>query len=204
LLPLANGDPFLSMFPAAKGNIFVSAVPFNADWSNFINHALFLPVLYKMTLFQSQADRISYTIGKDNYLQLPLSGDVKEQVYRLKKENFEVIPPQRMLEGNLNLYVEGLIKDAGHYTLNINEKSGELQQVYSFNFDRKESEMKFLTGEQIADSSGSFKINVLDVSKASLTTEIKNIQQGSQLWKWFIIAALLFLIAETLIIRFWK
>lgn len=204
LLPLANGDAFLSMFPSGKGNIFITAAPFNGDWSNFINHALFLPVLYKMALFKSQADRISYTIGTDNYLQVPISGDVKEQVYRLKKDKFEVIPPQRMLEGNLNFYVEGLIKDAGHYTLDLNEKTAASQEVYSFNFDRKESEMKFLTEEQITDSSGSFKINVLDVSKASLTTEIKNIQQGSQLWKWFIIAALLFLVAETLIIRFWK
>lgn len=203
LLRFTNGDIFLSEVPVGRGYLFLSAVPYNESWSNFPVHGLVLPLLYKMAFFHHFSDRLYYIIGQDNYLQVNSAADDKEKIFRLKKDSFDIIPPQRMLNGNLNLFVEGLIHAAGQYTLS-NKEANTGGQVYSFNYDRKESEMKFLSPSDIRDQTASLKATVIDPGKISLSHTIKEAQAGTKIWKWFILTTLLFLLAETLVIRFWK
>ena len=206
LLRFNNGDPFLTMVPVGKGFLFVSAVPLEEEWTNFANHALFLPLVYKMALYHSNLEKTSYTIGKDNYINVRNSSqDDKGHIYILKRDKFELPPPQRNIDGSLNLYVEGLIKEAGFYDL-ADQKTGKtgIDQAYAFNFDRKESIMKFLSETDIREKGAAINLKLLDISKASLTTEIKQIRQGSGLWKWFVIFALVFILTETILIRLYK
>lgn len=203
LMKFTNGDAFLTAVPAGRGYIFLSAVPYTETWSSFPNHGLFLPFLYKMVFFHHFADRLYYVIDQDNYLRVNSSADDKEKIFRLRKDSLEMIPPQRMLNGNLNLFVEGLIPAAGHYTLSNKESSDKIE-VYSFNYSRKESEMKFLSGSEIKEQTAGIKAAVLDAGNISLSHTIKEAQAGTKIWKWFILATLLFLLAETLVTRFWK
>jgi hypothetical protein len=203
LMKFTNGDAFLTAVLAGHGYMFLSAVPYTEAWSSFPNHGLFLPFLYKMVFFHHFSDRLYYVIDQDNYLQVNSQADDKEKIFRLRKDSFEMIPPQRMLNGNLNLFVEGLIRTAGHYTLS-NKESNDNTEVYAFNYSRKESEMKFLTDNEIKEQTAGIKAAVLDVGNISLSHTIKEAQAGTKVWKWFILAALLFLLGETLLIRFWK
>jgi hypothetical protein len=206
LLRFNNGDPFITMAPVGKGFLFTCLTPLEPEWGNLANHALFLPMLYKMATYHSSLEKISYTIGKDNYLRVP-SGpqEDKEHIYKLKRNNFEVIPPQRSFEDNLNLYVEGLIKEAGFYSLTgIKQEKNISSPFYAFNYDRQESVMKFLDESEIKNQGAHLNLRFLDVNKASLTTEIQQIRQGSGLWKLFIILGLAFILAETLLIRIYR
>lgn len=203
LMKFTNDDAFLTAVPGGHGYMFLSAVPFTETWSSFPNHGLFLPFLYKMVFFHHFSDRLYYVIDQDNYLQVNSQADDKEKIFRLRKDSVEMIPPQRMLNGNLNLFVEGLIRSAGHYTLS-NKETDEKPEVYAFNYSRKESEMKFLSDTEIKEQTAGIKAAVLDAGSISLSHTIKEAQAGTKIWKWFILAALLFLLGETLLTRFWK
>jgi hypothetical protein len=75
------------------------------------------------------------------------------------------------------------------------------------NYDRKESDMSHLSGVRIGRYCV-LKILQLrlisDTQQANLSGSIIEKDKGVVLWKWFVILALLFLAAETLLIRLLK
>ncbi|RYD83509.1 MAG: hypothetical protein EOP53_00635 [Sphingobacteriales bacterium] len=203
LLSLQNGNAFITQTAVGKGILFTAATPFNETWSTFTQHALFLPVLYKMSFYGTSQSKIYNIIGKDNYLQAPTVNTDKENVFRLVKDSFEVIPPQRMMNGSPSLFVENLLNQAGHYSLTASS-ANQSSAIYSFNFDRQESQMQFLSADELKENTASLQPKVLSAQNNSVANQLKEIEEGAKLWKWFIVAALLFLLAETLLIRFWK
>jgi hypothetical protein len=206
LLNLSNGDPMLTMVPQGKGYLFVSAIPYNNDWSNYSHSWLFLPALYKMAFFHNKEEPLSYTIDRDNVVNVPsMTGDEKK-VFSLVKDNSEFIPNQKMLEGSLQLFVEGLIHTAGYYTLKDNQKNVQMQKqyVYAYNYNRRESVMKFLQGSDMKDRVSALDATVINPGKVSLKKQVSELESGINLWKWFIWSALVFLLCETIVTRFWK
>ncbi|MGZ5282577.1 MAG: BatA domain-containing protein [Bacteroidia bacterium] len=203
LLSLQNGNPFITITSSGKGMLFTSAAPFNETWSTFTQHSLFLPVLYKMSLYGSFQAKIYNIIGKDNYLQAPAANTEKENIFKLVKDSFEVIPPHRMVNGNPSLFVENLITEAGHYGLDASADNASAA-VYSFNYNRNESQMQFMDADELEENTASLQPRVLSSNNNSVANQLQEIEQGAKMWKWFILAALLFLLAETLLIRFWK
>jgi len=207
LLSLSNGDPVLSMVPQGKGYLFVSAVPFNDTWTNFAHHWLFLPSLYKMAFYHTREQPIAYTIDKDNLISITsISGDEK-RIFSLAKDSIEFIPNQRMLEGSLQLFVEGLIHTAGYYHLKDNQPGNATAlkpYQFAFNYDRSESIMKFTNPGDIKDAILDIRGDVLNPGKVSLKKQVKELEAGINIWKWFIWAALVFLLGEMLVTRFWK
>jgi hypothetical protein len=207
LLTLNNGDPFLSMVPEGRGFLFVSSISYNDAWSNYNHHWMFLPVLYKMSFYHNQESPLFYTIDKNNVINIPsVSGDEKK-IFALAKDSSEFIPNQKMLEGGLQLFVEGLVRSAGFYHLKDSrnsDKTFENKYLFAFNYNRKESVMKFVSASDIKDRISGTGANVLNPGKVSLKKEVKELEAGINLWKWFIWASLVFLLGETIITRFWK
>ena len=203
LLKLGNGDPFISMIPEGKGYLYISAIPYSGNWSNYAGHSLFLPILFKMAFYHHQEDLLYYTIDKDNYLQLPVQTETKEY-YRLVKDSLELTPDQRMIGNSLNLFVQGIIRLAGQYKLAVSKTNTTDAPVYSFNYNRKESVMKFLSADILQEKSASLHPKVLEAGKISFSHQIEEMKAGTKVWKWFLISALLCIMGEALIIRFRK
>jgi hypothetical protein len=94
------------------------------------------------------------------------------------------------------------IRTAGFYDLYLKQDS--VQNVFAFNYNRNESNLNYMDEKGMAVL-GAKSDNIL---KANATTNFVEMvgerSRGIVLWKWCIIAALLFLLAETLLIRLWK
>jgi hypothetical protein len=76
-----------------------------------------------------------------------------------------------------------------------------------FNYDRKESDMRFFTEDDLnawSDSLGIKNLTVLKSEESSIAQSLKETNNGNKLWKLFLILALLFLLGEILIIRFFR
>ena len=94
LLKLQNGHPFLCVSGVGKGRIYLSAVPLEESWSNFIKHPLFVPTLYRLALL-SQPNPSLYSItGCDDPIELKNDTIPSGDVYKIKKKgsDFEFIP----------------------------------------------------------------------------------------------------------------
>lgn len=211
IMKLLNGDPFILSVKSGKGMLYMSAVPIDPGFSNFPKHALFVPTLYNMALLSIPFGNLYYTIGDNVAIEVKnkeVTGDITFKI-KSEEKDFEIIPEHKNVDLQTYIYPHDQIKQAGNYMLMLGEK--EVEGI-SFNYNRKESLMKFMTSGQLTDEvdaaiekNASFKkYDVLDLKDKPLSKVIEEINQGTRLWKIFIILTLVFLIAEVLLLRLLK
>lgn len=204
LLRLRNGNPFFSKYNFGKGKIYLSAVSLNSEWSNLAKHAIFVPLLYKISLSSQSASKLFYTIGNNE----PIETNAKltgENVFKIKAEkNFEIIPEHKMVDFNSAIFVHNQISQAGNYDLYA---GNERVNGISFNYNRKESNLARYTPSELTSLLEKKSLNnfsLVDATGKELSKVFSDISQGKKLWRWCILLVLIFLAAETALLRLWK
>ncbi|MGE5425026.1 MAG: BatA domain-containing protein [Syntrophothermus sp.] len=206
LLKLQNGDLFLSVTSRQKGKIYLLYSPLNESFTNFPKNSIFVPSFYKIALLSQQMIPLYSVIGNDEGIPLPGDSGTVQEVYQIRKNDADpgIIPEVRRSEFNTVLLVHDQIREAGNYIV----YSGKQAIVpASFNYDRKESDMScYSPGElmEMAAKKGIQKSAVLKGEAEVLGKQIKELNQGKPLWKYFILAGLLFLLTEILLVRLIK
>ncbi len=206
LISLQNGTSFVTLSKIGSGNVFCFASQLGKDWTNFADNALFVPIMYKIAMISGQMNRLSYTLGVDkditiNDLTAFSDGDVR---IRDTQGNFEMIPMVEMRNNRALIELYDELLGAGFYTIS---KGDEVIETTAWNDSRKESEMKFLDREEVYKLLKDNGLNVLAVMKADeihSNDMMEMMVRRSMLWKSFIILALISLLIEILVLRFWK
>lgn len=206
IMSLLNGKPFLTRELAGNGQVYLLAVPLDDEYSNFARHALFVPALYRIALLSAATYPLYYVIGDNAKIELKnplISGDNILKIISLD-DNFEFIPGQLNLNHKLSLQVYNQVKKAGHYRL---VKGDETVKGLAFNYNRAESAMTFSSQADLSDLIARYNLGqfrILEDKGKSLSDAIKDMNQGTLLWKLFIILALVFLAFEIILLRFWR
>jgi hypothetical protein len=203
LLRYRDGGSYISKYVYEGGNLFLSAAPLNKEVNSLVqNGEVFVPLLYKMALATGKDTRIAYVIGKDDVLESDNKITGSEIVYKLKGSAEEFIPGQKALGNKVILNINNQIKTAGFYNLFLDDS--ETLYKFAFNYDRRESQLAYFSEAELKEKGGQF----VDIIEASANADFKELigerSRGIILWKWCLIAALLFLLAEVLLLRFWK
>jgi hypothetical protein len=206
VMSMLNGKAFLTRESAGNGQVYLLAVPLEEQFSNFARHAVFVPALYRIALLSAAHDPLYYIIGRDNKIELSnsyINGDNTLKIASTSGD-FEFIPGLQNLNKKLTVRIYDQIRKAGHYKL---VKNNETLKGLSFNYNRKESAMKFASRPELQDLIGRYSLNntriLADMGKP-LSDSIKDMNQGTRLWKLFIILALVFLAVEILLLRVWN
>ena len=203
LLTYRDGSTFLGKYSFDKGNLYLCAAPLQEDYSNLVkNGEIFVPMLYKMAISSAKSQQIAYTIGKDDYIETDNRITGSEMVYKLKEAAEEFIPEQTAVGPKVVLGVYDQVKESGFYNLFLNEE--ETLAKYAFNYDRKESQLDYWSEADLKARVGE-NVNVLTSNEdTDYELLIGQRSQGIPLWRWCLIAALVFLLVEGLLLRFWK
>ena len=203
LLTYRDGSTFLGKYSFDKGNLYLCAAPLQEDYRNLVkNGEIFVPMLYKMAISSAKSQRIAYTIGKDEYLEADNRITDSETVYKLKGASEEFIPEQTKVGPKVVLGVYDQVKQAGFYDLSL--KADEVLSKYAFNYDRKESQLDYWNEADLKARAGE-QVTVLTSNEDTDYEQlIGQRSQGIPLWRWCVIAALVFLLIEGLLLRFWK
>ena len=206
LLELENGDIFLNVQPFGEGKVYLFAAPVNADFSTFPRHALFVPTLYNIAISSITPPPLYYTNGRDEMIRITHIEPVGDEVFyvRQKEGAYEFIPEQRKVNSGIELYPHGQAEQAGFYELLNNN---EIIRGLAFNYDRLESDMRFADAdalEKFVVESGLSHIQILKNDNRPFVQTLTDLSQGKQLWKWFVLAALLFLLLESTLLRLLK
>lgn len=127
-------------------------------------------------------------------------------IFKIRSEDgtFESIPVTRNAGNRLMLFPGGQVTQPGHYAI----KRDDLM-IYriSFNIPPAESEPQSLTRKEIADMASRAGIThaaILKDNAIPAGRQIREFQQGTPLWKVFVIICLGFLAVEILLIRIIK
>ncbi|MBC6993863.1 BatA domain-containing protein [Neolewinella lacunae] len=203
LLGYRDGSTALAKYPLGEGNLYLSSAPLASEVNTLaLNAEVFIPMLYKMGISSGRRRPSSYTIGQDEVIQTNKLGATAELVFKLRGPGGEFIPEQRTVDNRVLLGLGGQVPTAGVYELVLGET---VVDAFAFNYDRRESDLSYLSPEDLANLAANPGIDLLDAAnQASLIGDIQERNEGTPLWRYFIWAALLFLLAEVLLLRFWK
>ena len=206
LLTLKNGDPLLLSEQVGKGQAFVMATALDAKWSNMADNALFVPMMLKMAFIGGKMGRLAYTIGFDKMLvlnDLSLEGD-QRFLFANADRSFELMPASEVRNGKVHLYLNDNLPAAGFYDLLVNDT---LNRSTAWNESRVESKMAFADRDAIEPA---FENAGFDVAAVLATTDfatadlVEAMAHQSSQWKLFALVALLALLGEIAVLRFWK
>ena len=206
LLTLQNSDPMLMMTSVGKGQAFVMATALDSKWSDLADNALFVPMMVKMAFMGGKMDKLAYTIGQDKILVLSdisQEGD-RQYLFANSDRSFELMPASEVRNGKVYLYLNDNLPSAGFYDLLINDT---LNRVTAWNESRVESKMDFVDSEEANKAFGKAGFDVaavLDTSDFATADLVEAMAHQSTQWKLFALIALLALIGEIAVLRFWK
>ena len=188
MLSFEDGKPFLIQ----QNKSYLFTAPLNEENSNFI-HSDLVVTLYAIARNSLKPIDLYYTIGNQNTFDVDVSLK-QDEVITLSSIEQTVIPQQQYFNNKVTISTSETPEIAGIYA--ITSKTDTLQNV-SFNYNRKESNMSYQTFGDIQGITVSDSVSVLMDS-------LKNDSKIKELWKWFVIFALIFLLIEMLILKYLK
>ncbi len=207
LLWFPNGDNALFSQPFENGRLWVFGFPLNNSNEEFARDVLFVPTIYNIVLNSLPSQAISYTIGENNSYNIPRNEkiDLNSSIEIENRETSERFIPEKTVT-SLGTRVEfgDQIDEAGHYLI---QNDGETISTVAFNYNRNESDLRYFTTNELQsqlENSGIKSATVIKDVTRNFSDIFDEVQNGKQLWKWCILLALFFVLAEVLITRFWK
>lgn len=200
LLSLPGQIGFLSEYRYGRGRVYLSAVPFDDESGNFTRHSLFVPVMFQLSLLSLQPQRLYFTLGDEQAVEIPRTTLNANQTMTLKKGPFEAIPDFRQNDKTTQLYIADQLKEAGTYEL---FKGDSLQAFLAFNQGGDESDLSYATDEELKAGFPQ-KVSIIAATGGSIKNAVSSATLGIQLWKLCLILALVFLGVEILLLRFFR
>lgn len=200
VIALPDGSDFLTHTPCGNGSVYLFNTPLTH--SDFAKQALFVPTLYNMALHSTPVP-VPYHLltGTD---PIALSGRYDgDQSPHLTNEDgtFDLIPDLRRMGSRHCLMPHGDILQAGNYLLRNDKKQAE---GLSFNYSRQESDLAFYSRDEVKKllrDADIDRCSVMPSSQKSVSDYIRQQGQGRPLWRWFIVLALLAIVAEIVLCR---
>ena len=193
ILSYDDQSPFLTSLPNDLSSVYVFAAPINKTNSNFQNSPLIVPTFYNMAQSSRKTGVNALIIGEDQ----PFVVDAllsKDEILTIKNNAESFIPVQQLLNTKVKMTFNESPSEAGNFS--IFNGANPVQNI-SFNYNRTESNLA------LANPDAANKFKEIDDIETVFNT-IQTDRTDTQIWKWFVILALLFLALEVLIQKFVK
>ena len=201
ILNFKNDEPFLSRIDQG-GQLYLLATPLTPAYTDFHNHALFVPVMYRIAGSSRKNDAQLYYTLEENFIALKVDSLLQEEPLRLMGAQ-EVVPSQRTVNQQVFLEIPKFSISHGFYHV---VAAADTVGLIAFNLDKAESLLDQFAGPEIKTQMGdAANISIFEATSAeAFSNEIKERYLGKPLWKYALMIALFFLLVEVLLIRFLK
>ena len=193
VLGYEDQSAFLVSIQNPTATVYVFAAPLNKENSNFQNSPLIVPTFYNMAHNNSNMGVNAITIGENKPLIIETQLS-KDEILTVKNDEESFIPVQQILANKVRLTFNDYPQQAGNFAA---YKGSEIVKPLSFNYGRTE-------GNLVAANSDAFSAFKTIDSIESVFNSLIADRTNNEIWKWFVILALLFLICELFIQKFVK
>ncbi len=197
ILTLNNDDPLIREKRFGEGRIIVSAIGNNPGWSNFAVKPLYAPFYYRTLLYAASSDEggfSNHVLG--NIFEW--SGTVETEETVITVANEKVIPEVNVTSTGVNISYPAESWLPGWVTVSDDKR------VYSVGVNMEREESDFVQVDNKVQLEGFAYVEASELGGESLENEIKASGFGREIWSWFMLAGLLFLVIESLVSIFYK
>jgi hypothetical protein len=210
ILRLRDGESYLADFASGAGRVYVFSAPFSRKYSDFTEHSLFVPVMYRMAMLSYRNEQLpAYRLTQPS-VTFKLTTDAKtleaskrgdEASFKLVKDSITLIPAQHVVGLEVRLDLPEGIDEAGFYQV---QRQGKVVTTLALNQDKRESELAAYSADDLRKMVGDNpNVHVLDGGTNGLSLANYQAEQtGQPLWRYFVVLVLLSLLAEALLVRF--
>ena len=189
ILRFQNGAPFL----LGDRGIYIFTAPIDSENSNFTNSPLVVPTFYNMGAFSLKLPALYHPLSTNTEVDIPVTLPT-DQIVKVTKRDYEFIPLQQSYSNKTTLDFEEHPSEDGLFNIVLNDS---LINRISFNYPREESRLNY------ADLGGAI-VSSKNSNIAGFLDDMEKSNRIKELWQWFAILALLFVLAEVLVQKFIK
>ncbi|NUO80067.1 BatA domain-containing protein [candidate division KSB1 bacterium] len=196
VMDYANAHPFLAERQIGRGKMLVFTSTPEARWSDLAFKGLFAPLLYRSAAYVTQsneAQKESARVGEELTTILRASG---EDVSVTLPNGERLQAPVNVVGQNYHVRVRETDLP-GFYTL-LNKD--QVLHKWAVNFSEEEMNASPAAPEKLAAALGVKEIVELPQT-GDLRASIESARYGSELWRWFLLAAIIAMIVEMLLYR---
>jgi hypothetical protein len=197
IIRFENRNPFLQEIRNPFSKVYWFSSPLSSEVTNFTNSPLIVPTLYNIGQQSLQVSRPYYTLQEENVIEINRKLE-KDEILMLSNENESFIPLQQSFASKVRLTTSEQPTEAGFYQ--ISQQRDTIETV-AFNISNKESSLSFYDINALENQNENF--TVYD-SIESLFEEINQKNEVQWLWKLFLVVAIVSLLLEILILKFFK
>lgn len=193
VLAYEDHSAFLTSVSVNDGNLYFFAASIDKKNTNFQNSPLIVPTFLKMVQNQYATGIKNIILGQQNsYISNISLG--KDEIVTVSNQRINFIPNQQAMGQKVKLFWQENPEESGNYDIKKNE---EVLDFISFNYSRNESNLSLFNTSVFEE------YNTLNSFERVFENIIKD-RTENQIWKWFVVLSLLFIILEILIQKFIK
>jgi hypothetical protein len=184
LFEFENKESFLSLSQDKDSKVYIFTSNLSSDNTNFVSQALFVPTLWNMALFSQKIPQTFYFLSGDNNIDITSSvNSTNLEVLHIKSLDNKVSVIPQITKANNRIMINPINTPLKSGNYNIYNKE-ELITGVSFNYDRRESEMRFLSNMQLKDKIKPMKTNfkVLDTKNQLISSFIEKTKNNNILF----------------------
>ena len=196
IVSLENNYPFFSKV-YKNGKVYLFSSSLSKENSNFRNSPLVVSLFYTLGQLSFKQPKLYYHINEDQFIDLKVKLE-KDKILKVSAGNKTFIPLQKAFQNKVELSFEEQILNSGfHHVL----KEKDTITTLAFNNPKSESSLAFMDPKVFDYATNPIK--TFD-SIEDIFTTIKDFNEVNWLWKWFISLAIVSLLAEILLLKFFK
>ncbi len=197
ILSFQNNKAFIKQINNKYGKTYWFSSPISLKTSNFSNSPLIVPIFYNFGKYSLQHSKLFFTIGQENQIDIVTSLK-KNIVLSIKNSKNSFIPMQKTHQTKVSLFTKTnpLVADFYYVTNNT-----DTLKTIAFNYSKNESLLQFLDLKEIVKTNKNIRIS------SSIQEVLKDFEKKNKvqwLWKWFLALAIVSLLVEILILKFFK
>ncbi|MDE0536080.1 BatA domain-containing protein [Tenacibaculum sp. L6] len=193
LVSFENRQGFIQQIRLPKASLYWIAAPLQKENSNFINSPLIVPVFYNIGKQSLQLSELYYTIDRQNTIDIDKHLG-KDEILIITSNTSSFIPLQQTFQNKVRITTNDQPLTAGFYQI---KQQNNLIKNCAFNYPKSESSLDFLTLSDIDNTT-------ISTSVKDTLENINNENKIQWLWKWFLALAIVSLLLEILILKFFK
>ncbi|WP_233900895.1 BatA domain-containing protein [Tenacibaculum piscium] len=200
ILNFENKNAFIQQINTNNSAIFWVASSLDSQNSNFINSPLIVPIFYNIAKKSRKQPQLYYRINTKNSINIGIHKNnsiKKSEVLQISNTETSFIPLQKTRQNNIEITTINQPLQAGFYQ--IKQQNNILKNI-AFNYPKQESSLNFLDIR-----------NIEELKNKTISNSVENTLQNSNqeskiqwLWKWFLALAIVSLLTEIFILKFFK
>jgi hypothetical protein len=197
IVSFENNLPFISQIKASEDPVYLFSGAINKNNSNFLNSPLIVPVFYNFGKMSFQHSKLYYYLDAENKIDVETNLE-KDEILNFSNSESSFIPNQQSLQNKVTISTKEQPNNAGFY--DILRKKDTIQTL-AFNTPKEESLLNFMDLNSLTETNDNISIF------SSISAIFENLNENNEvhwLWKWFLSLAIVSLLLEILILKFYK